>query len=169
LHHDFASALEWKIGEHGSGYLLPDDDADLNETEAEVITPDEASGMLFYVNKHKERSRNDAIAYGVFTILACFGLRSSEIRGLKKTSFNFDNNTVSIKGAYHARTGYANKTKNRGSRRLLDFTQSQAKHIKWFFDYMFELRPHNKYLFSGSRGEGPIGEYFFWKNSLENL
>jgi len=163
LHHDFSSALEWKIGEHGSGYLLPDDDADMIETEAQVLTPDEASGILFYVNKHKERSRTDAIAFGLFTMLACFGLRSSEIRGLKKTSFNFDNNTVSIKGAYHARTGYANKTKNRGSRRVLDFTQSQSKHIKWFYDYMFELRPHNKYLFAGSRGEGPIGEYFFRK------
>ena len=163
FHHDFSSALEWKIGEHGSGYLLPDDDADMIETEAQVLTPDEASGILFYVNKHKERSRTDAIAFGLFTMLACFGLRSSEIRGLKKTSFNFDNNTVSIKGAYHARTGYANKTKNRGSRRVLDFTQSQSKHIKWFYDYMFELRPHNKYLFAGSRGEGPIGEYFFRK------
>ena len=167
FHHDFSSALEWKIGEHGSGYLLPDDDADMIETEAEVLTPEEASSILFYVNKNKEKSRTDAIAFGLFTMLACFGLRSSEIRGLKKTSFNFETRTVSIKGAYHARTGYANKTKNRGSRRVLDFTQSQAKHIKWFYDYMFELRPHNKYFFCGARGDGPISEYYsrkiIWK------
>ena len=99
--------------------------------------------------------------------LACFGLRSSEIRGLKKTSFDFDKNTVSIKGAYHARTGYVNKTKNRGSRRVLPFSDRQAQHIKWFADYMFELRPHNKYFFSGARGDGPISEYYsrkiIWK------
>ena len=163
LHHDFASALEWKIGEHGSGYLLPDNDDELNPTEAEVIAPDEASKVLFYVAKHKDRSRADAIAFGIFTMLACFGLRSSEIRGLKKTSFNFETRTVSIKGAFHARTGYANRTKNRGSRRVLDFTHSQAKHIKWFYDYMFELRPHNKYLFTSTRGHNPIGEYVFRK------
>jgi integrase len=158
--HEFSSALNWKIGKHGSSYLLPENDEDLQEKQTEVITPDEANSVLSYVEKHKDRSRDDAIAYGVFTMLACFGLRSSEIRGLKKTSFNFDNNTVSIKGAYHARTGYANRTKNIGSRRILDFTTSQSKHIKWFYDFMFNLRPHNKYFFAGSRGDGPISEYY---------
>ena len=163
LHLDFASALEWKIGEHGSSYLFPDNDEELYETEAQVITPEEASKVLSYVEKHKDRSRADAIAFGIFTMLACFGLRSSEIRGLKKTSFNFETRTVSIKGAFHARTGYANRTKNRGSNRTLDFTMSQSKHIKWFYDYMFELRPHNKYLFTSTRGHNPIGEYVFRK------
>jgi integrase len=64
--------------------------------------------------------------------LGFFGLRSSEIRGLKKTSFDFDKNIVSIKGAYHARTGYVNKTKNRGSRRVIPFTPRQAEHFQWF-------------------------------------
>jgi len=160
LHHNFASALAWKIGKHGSSYLLPENDEDLKEKRTEVISTDEVNMVLSYVEKHKDRSRDDAIAYGIFTMLACFGLRSSEIRGLKKTSFNFDNNTVSIKGAYHARTGYANRTKNIGSRRLLDFTTSQSRHIKWFYDYMFNQRPHNKYFFAGSRGDGPISEYY---------
>ena len=163
FHHDFSSALNWKIGKHGSSYLLPDNDEELYETEAQVIAPDEASKVLSYVEKNKDRSRADAIAFGIFTMLACFGLRSSEIRGLKKTSFNFETRTVSIKGAFHARTGYANRTKNRGSNRTLDFTMSQSKHIKWFYDYMFELRPHNKYLFTSTRGHNPIGEYVFRK------
>ena len=30
-HHGFASALEWKIGKHGSSYLLPDNDDELYE------------------------------------------------------------------------------------------------------------------------------------------
>lgn len=163
LHHDFKSALNWKIGDHGSSYLLPDNDEELYETEAQVITPEEASSVLNYVEKHKDRSRDDALAFGIFSMLAAFGLRSSEIRGLKKTSFNFETRIVSIKGAFHARTGYANRTKNRGSRRDIAFTERQAKHIKWFYDYMFELRPHNKYLFASSRGENPIGEYVFRK------
>ena len=160
LHHDFASALVWRIGKFGSSYLLPENDDEWIEKETQVITPEEAASVLSYVEKHKDRSRDDAIAYGIFTMLACFGLRSSEIRGLKKTSFNFDNNTVSIKGAYHARTGYVNKTKNRGSRRTLPFTPRQAEHIKWFADYMEKLRPFNKWFFSGARGDGPIGEYY---------
>ena len=159
-HHEFSSALNWKIGKHGSSYLLPENDDELYETETEVLTNAEANKVLAYVKDHRELSRDDAMAYGFFTMLACFGLRSSEIRGLKKTSFNFDNNTVSIKGAYHARTGYVNKTKNRGSRRILPFTPRQAEHIKWFADYMEKLRPHNKYFFSGARGDGPIGEYY---------
>ena len=159
-HHEFSSALNWKIGKHGSSYLLPENDDELYETETEVLTNAEANKVLAYVKEHRELSRDDAMAYGFFTMLACFGLRSSEIRGLKKTSFNFENNTVSIKGAYHARTGYVNKTKNRGSRRILPFTPRQAEHIKWFADYMEKQRPHNKYFFSGARGDGPIGEYY---------
>jgi len=166
-HHEFSSALSWKIGKHGSSYLLPDNDDELYEKETQVITTEEANTVLDYLKRHRDLSRDDAIAFGIFTMLACFGLRSSEIRGLKKTSFDFDKNTVSIKGAYHARTGYVNKTKNRGSRRLLSFSDRQAQHIKWFADYMFELRPHNKYFFCGARGDGPISEYYsrkiIWK------
>ncbi|MDC0531922.1 tyrosine-type recombinase/integrase [Candidatus Pelagibacter ubique] len=159
-HHEFGSALNWKIGKHGSSYLLPENDDELYEKETEVLTNEEANKVLSYVKERRELSRDDAMAYGFFTMLGCFGLRSSEIRGLKKSSFDFDNNTVSIKGAYHARTGYVNKTKNRGSRRTIPFTPRQAEHIKWFADYMEKLRPHNKYFFSGARGDGPIGEYY---------
>ena len=159
-HHEFSSALNWKIGKHGSSYLLPDNDDQLYEKETYVLTNEEANRVLAYVKSRRELSRDDAMAYGFFTILGCFGLRSSEIRGLKKTSFDFEKNTVSIKGAYHARTGYVNKTKNRGSRRIIPFTPRQAEHIKWFADYMEKKRPFNKYFFSGARGDGPIGEYY---------
>ena len=162
LHHDFSSALEWKIGEHGSGYLLPDNDAELEETECPVIDPAEANMVLAYLDKHKNRSRNDALAYGIFTFLAIFGLRSSEILGLRKSSINFENRTVKIDKAF-VRTGLAHKTKNRGSRRTLDFTTSQSIHLQWFFDYMLAARQHNKFLFAGSRGDGPIGSYTFRK------
>jgi len=159
-HHGFGSALEWKIGKYGSTYLLPDNDDELYEKETYVLTKEEANKVLAYVKSRRDLSREDAITYGFFCVLGFFGLRSSEIRGLKKTSFNFDKNFVSIKGAYHARTGYVNKTKNRGSRRIIPFTPRQAEHFKWFANYMEELRPHNKYFFSGSRGDGPISEYY---------
>ncbi|MDA7597114.1 tyrosine-type recombinase/integrase [Candidatus Pelagibacter sp.] len=158
-HHEFSSALQWKIGKHGSSYLLPENDDELYEKETEVLTNEEANKVLAYVKKHRDRSRDDAMAYGIFTMLACFGLRSSEIRGLKKTSFDFDNNTVSIKGV-SLRTGYVNKTKNRGSRRTIAFTPRQAEHIKWFADFMFKKRQFNKWFFSGARGDGPISEYY---------
>ena len=161
-HHDFASALNWKIGSHGSGYLKPDDDADLYETEAPVVTADEAYKILSLVDANKGKERNDALAYGIFSFLAIFGLRTSEILGLRKSSINFENRTLKIDAAF-VRTGLANKTKNRGSKRTLDFTASQAIHLKWFCDYMFVVRPHNKFLFAGSRGNGPIGAYTFRK------
>lgn len=166
LHHDFASALNWKVGSHGTGYLEPDADAEFYETEAEVITPEEAYKVLSYVDANKGKSRNDALAYGIKSFLAIFGLRSSEIIGLRKSSINFENRTLKINAAM-VREGFAEKTKNRGSNRTLDFTASQAVHLKWFYDYMFECRPHNKFLFAGSRGNGPIGSYTFrrivWK------
>jgi len=160
LHHDFSSALEWKIGLFGSGYLKPDTDAEMFETECPVIDHKEADLVLSYVEKHKDRSRNDALAYGIFSFLALFGLRSSEILGLRKSSINFENRTLKIDKSF-IRTGLAHKTKNRGSNRTLDFTATQAIHLQWFFDYMFNARPHNKMLFAGIRGDGPIGSYTF--------
>ncbi|MAB94982.1 MAG: hypothetical protein CMC98_02620, partial [Flavobacteriales bacterium] len=85
---------------------------------------------------------------------------------LKDFSYYSSNIKYKIDKAF-IRTGLAHKTKNRGSNRTLDFTASQAKHLQWFFDYMFNARPHNKFLFAGSRGDGPIGSYTFrrivWK------
>jgi hypothetical protein len=37
-HHEFSSALSWKIGKHGSSYLLPDNDDELYEKETYVLT-----------------------------------------------------------------------------------------------------------------------------------
>jgi len=166
LHQDFSSALEWKVGSHGTGYLEPDTDAEMYETKCDVITNDEASNVLHLVNANKYKDRKFALAYGIFTFLALFGLRMSEILGLRKSSINFDTRTLKIDKAF-VRTGLAHKTKNQGSNRTIDFSVSQAKHLKWFFDYMFDARPHNKFLFAGSRGDGPIGSYTFrsivWK------
>ena len=158
-HHSFGSALEWKIGKFGSSYLLPDNDDELYEKETYVLSIEEANKVLAYVKSRRELSRDDAITYGFFSVLANFGLRASEIRGLKKTSFNFENNTLSIKGSHH-RTGYVNKTKNRGSRRIIPFTPAQAEHFKWFADYMQKLRPFNKWFFAAKRGDGQISEYY---------
>ena len=158
-HHEFSSALTWKIGKFGSSYLLPNNDDDLYVKETYVLSIEEANKVLAYVKSRRELSREDAITYGFFFVLAYFGLRASEIRGLKKSSFNFENNTLSITGAAH-RTGYVNKTKNRGSRRIIPFTPAQAEHFKWFADYMQELRPFNKWFFAAKRGDGQISEYY---------
>jgi len=158
-HHEFSSALTWKIGKFGSSYLLPNNDDDLYEKETYVLSIEEANKVLAYVKSRRELSREDAITYGFFFVLAYFGLRASEIRGLKKSSFNFENNTLSITGAAH-RTGYVNKTKNRGSRRIIPFTPAQAEHFKWFADYMQKLRPFNKWFFAAKRGDGQISEYY---------
>ena len=162
LHHDFASALNWKVGSHGTGYLEPNTDAEFREEKCDVITNEEAYKVLSLVDTNKGKERMNALAYGIFSFLAIFGLRMSEILGLRKSSINFENGTLKIDKAF-IRTGLAHKTKNAGSARTLDFTASQAKHLKWFFDYMFDARPHNKFLFAGSRGDGPIGSYTFRK------
>ena len=74
-HHEFSSALSWKIGKHGSSYLLPDNDDELYEKETQVITTEEANTVLDYLKRHRDLSRDDAIAFGIFTMLACCGLR----------------------------------------------------------------------------------------------
>jgi integrase len=157
-HYNFESALHWKVHKHP--HLLPDDDDLLYEKEAEVITLEEANKILDYVYKHRERSRNDTLAFGVFTILAIFGLRMSELLGLSKLNIDFDKRLLRIRGMYDSTAGiYRNRTKCRGSKRTLDFTERQSKHIKWFYDYSVEVKPHNSYLFAALRSRGPISQY----------
>jgi len=149
-HNDFASALNWKL--HKQHHLKPKNSEDEKETKTEVITPDEANKVLSYVEKHKDRSHKDALAYTIFTILALFGLRPSEIQGLKKVNFNFDARYVWIKGAYLGREGgYRSRTKNDDSNRALDFTEKQSKHLQWIMDYMTKYKKHNPYLLPASR------------------
>jgi len=149
-HNNFASALSWKI--YQQHHLLPVDRDDQYERKTEVITQAEANAVLAYAEKHRHRSIDDAMTYGIFIILACFGLRPSEIQGLHRSNFNFEKRFVLIKGAYLGREGgYRNRTKNEESYRPLDYTKIQAEHIEWINDYMLKYKKHNPYFFPASR------------------
>jgi len=149
-HHNFSSALNWRI--YQQHHLLPVDRDDQHEKKTEVITNAEANAVLAYAEKHRHRSTDDAMTYGIFIILACFGLRPSEIQGLHRSNFNFEKRFVTIKGAYLGREGgYVNRTKNEESHRPLDYTKIQAEHIEWINDYMLKYKKHNPYFFPASR------------------
>ena len=149
-HHNFSSALNWRI--YQQHHLLPVDRDDQYERKTEVITQAEANAVLAYAEKHRHRSIDDAMTYGIFIILACFGLRPSEIQGLHRSNFNFEKRFVLIKGAYLGREGgYRNRTKNEESYRPLDYTKIQAEHIEWINDYMLKYKKHNPYFFPASR------------------
>ena len=149
-HDNFASALNWRI--YQQHHLLPADRDDQHEKKTEVITNAEANKVLAYAEKHRHKSPDDALTYGIFIILASFGLRPSEIQGLHRSNFNFENRFVTIKGAYLGREGgYVNRTKNEESYRPLDYTIIQAEHIEWINEYMLKYSPHNPYFFPASR------------------
>ena len=149
-HDNFASALNWKI--HKQHHLLPADRDNQYERKTEVISNEEAVKVLNYVQRHRHRSHDDALTYGIFTILALFGLRPSEIQGLRKVDFNFEKRFVTISGTYLGREGgYRNRTKNDHSRRPVDFNESQAEDLKWIMDYMTKYKKHNPYFFPASR------------------
>jgi integrase len=149
-HDNFESALNWKI--YKQHHLLPADRDDQYERKTEVITNEEAVKVLNYVQRHRHKSHDDALTYGIFTILAAFGLRPSEIQGLKRSNFNFEKRFVTIKGAYLGREGgYRNRTKNDDSNRPIDYDANQAEDIEWIYNYMSKYKPHNPYFFPASR------------------
>ena len=162
-HDNFASALNWKI--HKQHHLKPKNSDEEKEKKTEVISPAEANMVLSYVEKHKNRSHKDALAYAIFTILALFGLRPSEIQGLHKSNFNLIARFMWVKGAYLVNEGgYRNRTKNDDSNRALDFTENQSKHIKWIMDYMSGYKKHNPYFLPASRigrdgNHKPLAQY----------
>ena len=135
--------------------VVPNDDDLLYRKEIDLIGDDQISSILHKLALDFGNDRHAANAFAIFCMLFLFGLRASELAGLKKDCVDFDNEELVIKGTWINQT-YYNRTKNRGSRRKIAMDEHSLKFLKGWIRYLEEYNKYSSWLFPGLKGDGPL-------------
>ena len=135
--------------------VIPHDDDLIYRKEVELIGDNKIKEILNEIFKGFGKDRNATNAFGIFCMLFLFGLRASELAGLKKDCVDFDNELLNIKGTWINQT-YYNKTKNRGSRRKIEMDNDSIKFLNVWMDHLDKNHKYSTWLFPGLKGDGPL-------------
>jgi integrase len=135
--------------------VIPHDDDLIYKKEVELIGDNQIKDILNKLYEEFNTDRNAANAFGIFCMLFLFGLRASELAGLKKDCVDFDNEELVIKGTWINQT-YYNRTKNRGSRRRIAMDENSIKFLKVWMEYLEKNNKYSTWLFPGLKGDGPL-------------
>lgn len=143
--------------------VVPQDDDLLYRKEIDVNILDEKKVAEIMEDLYlgmKAKDFNATNTFAIFCMLFFFGLRASELSGIRKDFFqniscvDIENNLLHIRGVW--RNGkYINKTKNRGSKRSIPIDPDATKFLDMWLYYRLEYKPHNKYLLPG-KNDGPL-------------
>jgi len=137
--------LNFKI--HEFYEIVPADDNKYFETVPTVISDDQIKLILQKLNDEKLKDAECAMKFGIFTMSLFFGLRRSELLGLKKSHVDLINNQLHIIGIKDRYGQWINRTKNRGSKRSIDLESHSIKFLKYWLDYVNANYPHSLWLF----------------------
>ena len=135
--------------------VVPHDDDLLYRKEVDLIGDNQIKEILNKLYLEFNTDRNSANAFGIFCMLFLFGLRASELAGLKKDCVDFDNEELIIKGTWINQT-YYNRTKNRGSRRRIAMDENSIRFLNLWMDYLEKNNKYSSWLFPGLKGDGPL-------------
>ena len=135
--------------------VVPHDDDLIYQKEVELIGDNKIKEILNEIFKDFGKDRHSTNAFGIFCMLFLFGLRASELAGLKKDCVDFDNELLNIKGTWVNQT-YYNKTKNRGSRRKIEMDNDSIKFLNVWMDHLEKNHKHSVWLFPSFKKDGPL-------------
>jgi integrase len=172
-HHNFESALNFKL--HTKLHLVPDDDELRFEKKTKVISPTEAAYILNFLYVKRDESKDHARAYIIFNILYHYGLRISEILGIRKSDVDLEARLLKINGVFDFKDNvYRNRTKNRASKRDLAISTDALQAINWWLCYLEKYSYRNEYLIPAKRGSNPLSSYkvrkiIYWVYELVGL
>ena len=141
-------------------YVFPKDDSLITKKATNVL--DEATCFdlilsAYKTMKNNKHDRDSAMRFAIFSLMFMFGLRASELLGLKKSSIDLKNGFLNVEGVYIvAEGGYLNRLKNKGSRRSIKLDEDGFKFFEIWFYYLDGLKKDNPFLLPGLKGDGPI-------------
>ena len=135
--------------------VVPHDDDLIYQKDVELIGDNKIKEILNEIFKGFGKDRHSTNAFGIFCMLFLFGLRASELAGLKKDCVDFDNELLNIKGTWINQT-YYNKTKNRGSRRKIEMDNDSIKFLNVWMEHLERNHKYSTWLFPGFKGDGPL-------------
>lgn len=149
LKYDIASCHEIKPADYSQQFEKP----------VEVIDEDAVKKILIQLNQNKDNNYKSALSFAMVVVLFLFGLRRSELKGLKPQHVDLENGVLNIKGIFLASEGgYLRRTKNRGSFRQIDIDDNGIKFFKWYLSWLDKNLPHHTWLFPSTRGGNPISD-----------
>ena len=132
-------------------YVIPNDDALITRKPTTVLSQEMCFKLMVNAYQHWSNSKNldrdAAYRFAIFSMMFMFGLRPSEMQGLKRSSINFDTKTLKVEGVWIASEGgYLNRLKNPGSRRTLNLDDDNIKFFKMWFYYLDGLDTDNPFV-----------------------
>ena len=137
--------LDFKVHEFYA--IVPADDNKYFEAVPTVISDKQIQAILEKLNSEKLKDEDCAMKFGIFTMSLFFGLRRSELLGLKRSHVDLDNNLLHIIGIRDRNGEWLNRTKNRGSKRSIELDVHSAKFLKYWLDYVNVNYSHSLWLF----------------------
>jgi len=147
-------------------YVIPNDDALITRKPTNVLSQERCFKLILNAYNNWQRSNNldkdAAYRFAIFSMMFMFGLRASEMLGLKRSSIDLVNKTLKVEGVYiQAEGGYRNSLKNPGSRRTLNLNDDNVKFFKLWFYYLDGMERDSSYVLPAhklyDKKDGPVG------------
>ena len=139
-------------------YVVPKDDDLLFKKEIELIDDRKIIEIISEYYKNLWKDVDAANTFAIFSMLFLFGLRASELSGIKRSAIDFEKSLLRIKGVYiPAEGGFLNRTKNRGSKRPIPIDDDAKKFLSVWLLYLEKNYKHSIWLFPSMKGDGPLG------------
>ena len=147
-------------------YVVPNDDALITRKPTNVLSQEKCFKLIMNAYLNWQRSNNldrdAAYRFAIFSLMFMFGLRASEMLGLKRSSIDLVNKTLKVEGVYiQAEGGYLNRLKNRGSRRTINLDEDSIKFFKMWFYYLDGMERDSSYVLPAhklyDKKDGPVG------------
>ena len=141
-------------------YVVPKDDSLILKKPTHVLSQEKCFSLIMNAYLQWQRSKNldrdAAMRFAIFSMMFMFGLRASEMQGLKRSSIDLNAKTLKVEGVWiTAEGGYLNRLKNAGSRRTLNLEPDAIKFFKMWFYYLDGLEKNNPFVLPAIRENGP--------------
>jgi|TARA_Y100000310_G_scaffold76776_1_gene73264 integrase len=147
--------LEFKV--HEFQKIVPDNDDLMFTKQVELIDDQKVMEIISEYYKNLWNDPHAANTFAIFSMLFLFGLRASELSGIKRSAIDFENRILNIKGVYiPAEGGFLNRTKNRGSRRPIPIGDDAIQFLNVWLTYLEKNYKYSIWLFPSMKGDGPL-------------
>ena len=140
-------------------YVIPADDSLIVKRPVHVLSQEKCFKLIMNAYRNWQQSKNldrdAANRFAIFSLMFMFGIRASEMQGIKLSSIDLEAKTLKIEGAW-IEAAYRNSLKNYGSRRTINLSDDDLKFFKIWFYYLDGLEKNNPFLLPAMREKGPL-------------
>ena len=139
------------------GYVKPKDHELKHSRDIVILDDAKIVEILTALKNDFGKSVDASNQFAIFCMLFLFGLRASELSGLKRCNVDLKNQRLNVKGVWiTSEGGWLNQTKNAGSRRSIKFGKAAFDFLSQWLDYLDTNYKYSVWLFPGVKLNGPL-------------